>query len=108
MVKAMEKIAESKRLSIILSIEAKKGIEITPEDFEAKKEELRKSALELIEKEDHPQPSTWAYCVLEHSGISLFLDSDTFSKAKNALGRLRANKNMKAAKSFITKLINAL
>lgn len=40
---SMGKIAESKRLSTILTIEGKKDLGIKPEDFEPKKEELRKS-----------------------------------------------------------------
>ena len=101
-------IAESKRLSEILIIEGKKDLGIKPEDFEPKKEELRKTAHVAIEKSKHPTPSTWAYCILKDSGLELFLDSKSRGNAEKVLGRLLANGNMQAVKGFLTKLVNAL
>lgn len=106
---AISQIAESKRFATILTFESKKGdIDIVPKDLVPKKEELRKRLFEAIETENHPNPDTWGYCVLERSGARLFLERDAAQKVQAAFGRLRANGNMKAAKGLATKLVNAL
>lgn len=106
---AMSQIVESKRFATILTFESMKAnVDIAPKDLAPKKEELRKRLFKAIETENHPNPDTWGYCVLERSGARLFLERDAAQKVQAAFGRLRANGNMRAAKGFATKLVNAL
>ncbi len=113
LVKTMSQIAESKRLSTILTIEGKKGIDIKPEDFEPKREELREKMLAVMEEkrgayERKGSASTWAYCILDHSGFNEFINADTQLKVKPALARLLANGNNVATKRFITMIVRNL
>ncbi|MDP3975253.1 MAG: hypothetical protein Q8P88_03155 [Candidatus Jorgensenbacteria bacterium] len=111
---SMSQIAESKRLSTILTVEAKKGLDITPEEFEPKREELRKNLHQVLDerleskKGKIDDPDTWAFVILNHAGFDLFVDSNVRAKAQNALGRLLANNNVPAAKRFLTTLARNL
>lgn len=110
-------IAESKRLSTILTIEAKKGLDIKPEEFEPKKEELRKSMHSVLEEKVESykkkdgridQPDTVAFVILNHSGFDQFVEYDVKKKAQGALARLIANQDLSAAKRFLTTLARNL
>ncbi|MEK7212082.1 MAG: hypothetical protein AAB686_00195 [Patescibacteria group bacterium] len=111
---AVVRIAESKRLTTILEIEAKKGLDFEMGDFEAKRDALKAALLVQLEeqlgkdKTWRNQPDTMAWCVLDHSGFKLFVESDVAQKAQKALGRLLANGETEKARKFIVKLANAL
>ncbi|KKW45712.1 MAG: hypothetical protein A3A43_01025 [Candidatus Liptonbacteria bacterium RIFCSPLOWO2_01_FULL_56_20] len=107
-------IAESKRLTTILEIEAKKGLDVEMGDFEAKRDALKAALLVQLEeqlgkdKAFRNQPDTMAWCVLDHSGFKLFVESDVSQKAQKALGRLLANGDVAKARKFVVGLANAL
>lgn len=111
---ALGKIAESDRLSTILTIEAKKDLDIKPEEFEPKKEQLRENMHQVLnermeyKKGKIDEPDTWAFVILNHSGFDQFVEGDVRRKAQNALARLLTNKNIPAAKRFLTTLARNL
>lgn len=114
---SLSQIAESKRLSTILTIEGKKDLDIKPEEFEPKKEELRASMHSVLEEKAESyrrkngrigDPDTVAFVVLNHSGFDQFVDAEVRGKARNALARLIANQDLPAAKRFLTTLARNL
>jgi hypothetical protein len=117
MTEALKVIGESKRLSTIFLIEGKKGLDISLEDFEPKREEIRQNMLDALEEKvsDYSNKSgrikdseTLAYVVLDRSGFENFVDSETRNKAKQALARVLANQNISGAKALITTLARNL
>ncbi len=114
---AVESVAESKKLSTILSVEGKKDFEVTPEDFKPKREELRENMLTAFEKSLElykdkkgriTNPETVAYVVLDHSGFTQFVVTGVKQKVQNALARIIANQDISNAKRFITMLARNL
>ncbi|OGI71056.1 hypothetical protein A3B84_02545 [Candidatus Nomurabacteria bacterium RIFCSPHIGHO2_02_FULL_35_13] len=113
-----EAVVEGKRLSTILVVEAKKDISISAEEFEPKKEELKKNMLEALDKGVEmyrnkrsgriADAGTVAYVTLDHSGFDQFVTSNVRSKAKDALARLIANQDVSGAKRFIAMLARNL
>lgn len=106
---SLSKIAESKRLSTILSIEGKE-VKTTPEDFEPNKKEILNKLLKALEenKDTNYNPDTYAFVILNHSGWDSFVTNESRSNAKKALSRLLANGDMEKAKIFLTDLANQL
>ena len=103
----LRRIAEGQRLSMVLTI-SPSSLTIDPEEFEPQRPIIRERLLKAFETEQHPNPGTLAYCILDHSGWHEFVDGVTFQTAQIALGRLLANKNRKKAKRFLTVLVNQL
>lgn len=117
MAEALKTIGESKRLSTVFLIEGKKGLDVSLEAFEPKREEIRQNMLDALEEKvlDYSNksgrinnPDTLAYVILDRSGFENFVDSDTKSKAKQALARVLANQNISGAKGLITTLARNL
>jgi len=103
----MNQIVESQRLSTVLRIEPT-SLNVSPEQFEPNREVLKAALLERLEKEDHPNPPTRAYCILSDSGLLAFVNADTGIKIKDALTRLLANGDEEGAKNFLIKIVENL
>ncbi len=107
----LAQIAASKRLSVILTVEAKAGIKVPdPQQFEPNRKVLRAKMLACLGHElDRKTPGeTGAYCVLNRSGFELFVESEVRSNAQKALGRLIANGDEAGAREFVNTLADAL
>ena len=114
---SVKQIAESKRLSTVLTIETKKNLDIKPEDFEPKKEELRLNMLTALEEKLKvytsktgriTEPDTLAFVIFNRSGFDKFVDDDVLRNARKALARLLANQDLPSTKRFITTLARNL
>jgi len=88
---------------------------IKPEEFEAKREEIRAKMMAALDervatrkKNPNFAPSTVAYCVLKDSGFEEFAADGVHLKAQNALARLVANDNIPGARRLITLFANSL
>jgi len=108
---AILQIADSKRLMEIIKLEGKEDLGINPEDFKAKKPELLKSMLEILNSEDERKrwrkdPDTFAYCILSHSGFTNFVANS--GDLKKALARTLANRDYKATERTIRAMVRAL
>lgn len=104
---SLSRIAESNRLSVVLSIEGK-NVKSVPEDFAPNKEVIKKRLLDALEKENHPNPDTLAYCILSHSGFESFVNGNAWTNSKKALSRLLTNGDMEKVKVFLTDIVNQL
>lgn len=104
---ALTFMVQGQQLSTVFEL-GPKSLRVRPEDFEPNKEQLRKNMLRIVVEESHPQPNTWAFCVLDHSGWRQFVDSETYSQAQNALGRLRANDDKEAILNLVNDLVDQL
>ena len=107
LVTELRRIAEGQRLSMILTI-SPASLTIDPAEFEPQRPVIRERLLKALETEQHPNPGTLAYCILDHSGWKEFVDGKTFQSAQTALGRLLTNKNTAGAKRFLAALVNQL
>ena len=110
---SLEQIADSKRLSMVISIEGKKNLDITPEDFEPKKEIILTKMLEELSSVDarkrwEDDPQTFAFVILDHSGFNLFIESSLSLKLQKTLGRLLANHEFSKAGRIIKQMVKAL
>ena len=103
----LHRLAEGQRLSMVLNI-GPSSLTIDPAEFEPQRPVIRERLMKAFQTEEHPNPDTLAYCILDHSGWGTFVDGKTFQSAKTALGRLLANKNTKGAKKFIGALVDQL
>lgn len=100
-------IARGHQLSTIFEI-GSASLKVNPEDFAPKKDEIRRRILKEVVEQDHNQPSTWAFCVLTHTGWKEFVTHDTYTKAEKALARLRANDDKEAILAFVNDLVDQL
>jgi hypothetical protein len=110
---AIKQIAASKRLSTYLSIEAKKGLVIAPEQFEANKVLLEKKMLDELEEQIRrnrmaSDPSGAATLVKLRTGFSEFVEWETANGFSSALSRLFANNDIDAARKLIKDAVAAL
>ncbi|MFA7201606.1 MAG: hypothetical protein WC099_01240 [Candidatus Paceibacterota bacterium] len=116
MEESLKQIADSKRLSTLLTIEGKTNLEISEQDFAPKKEVVKNTMIRILtEKENvygpsgsNTNPDTWAFCIIYNSGYAAFISSDTANKAKLALTRPLTNNDIPAAKRFISTLVRNL
>lgn len=100
-------IAKGHQLSTIFDIKGA-TLRVSPEQFEANKEALLLRIEKAVAVENHPDPGTWAYCVINHSGLEEFLDGKTRSNLQKAMGRLRANDKTQEALEFAKDVIDQL
>lgn len=102
-------IAKGHQLSTILDI---KGavLSVSPEQFEPRKEVLLKAVEEQINIKAgmYEEPDTWAFVVIQHSGLHSFLDGNTRQGMQKALARLRANGDNEGALNFARDIVNQL
>jgi hypothetical protein len=109
----LSKIAESKRLSTIFSIEGKK-VKSVPEDFEPNRERILKSMINTMEdareryENGKGSVDTWAVIILNYSGFDAFVSRETVEGSKKALIRLLSNGDMEKVKVFLTDIVNQL
>lgn len=106
-VSELRRLTEGQRLSTVLSI-SPASLKIDPSVFEPKRSAVRERMLKEFETQNHPNPGTRAYCILDHSGWEKFVDAKTFLAAQNALGRLLVNDDKVAARSFVEELVDKL
>lgn len=103
----LDAIVEGQRLSTILRLEPA-SLKVSPEQFEANKLQLRARILRAVEEVTHPDPGTQAYCVLERSGWSQFVEGSTRLAAQTALARLIVNNDKSGQRAFCEELVDKL
>ena len=110
----MAAIVESQRLSTVLKIEPA-SLKVDPAKFEPNKERLLGRMIEelLVSKNWVPgnwkrDPSTAAFCVLNHSGFDQFVDAETRGGVQNTLARLIVNGEMDEARRFLQEVVDKL
>lgn len=108
--RSLSKIAESKRLSTILSIEGK-NVKSVPEDFVPNKTKILEQALEVMDKwieyyRENPSPSGYAFRILDASGWRHFVKNK--NEVEDKLACLLANGDMEKVKVFLTDIVNQL
>ena len=103
----LDGVIEGQRLSVLLAI-APASLKVDPAKFEPNKERLKSLLLEKLATVQHPDPSTRAWCVLNHAGFEEFVDYDTSKGVKNALARLIVNGEMGEAQHFLREVVDKL
>lgn len=107
--RALRQIAQGHRLSAIFTLVGKDGeIVLDPAQFEPNRDKILEKVLLAIRTESHPDPDTWAYCVVNHSGLELFLAPEARGSLKKAFGRLRANSDEAGALVLAREVVGQL
>lgn len=101
------RVVDGQRLSIILDLKGG-NLLIKPEQFEPNREKLLTRLLNSIAEENSPSPDTWAWCLLNRSGLDLFIDSKDKMTLQKAFARLRANGDMNGARSLAHDIMKQL
>ncbi len=102
-------LVEGQRLSTILKLDpGKDAFKISPEQFEANKPAIKARLLQGLETEEHPDPDTLAYCVLDRGAYRNFVSAETASSVQKALGRLLVNGDNAATKAFLEEIVDKL
>lgn len=100
-------ILEGQRLSTILEI-GPTSLRVKPEDFEPNRARLKARVAKTMTEKSHPNPETLAYCILEGTGLPLFLELEARNKLQKALGRLLANGDREKAELLLEDVIEQL
>ncbi len=105
---AMKGIVQGQRLGVIINLTADKALKVSPDMFEANKEQLKTRIAQIVKTVQHPEPSTRAYVLLKQSGLGEFLNDDTRQKVQNAAARLIVNGNLDGLRDFLWEVVDQL